>query len=654
MVVQVLVQAGRASAQATRTAGQAGIKVGRTGARAGAKGVRAGKRAAKRSGTGFRKAGARATSKTGARTRRSGARGRPLGTQRRPARGRGAPHRQGSRTPAGRSAEASGASEHRPHTPRAKHSAGQKQTSGRAGGDADKPRSQARGAPAKRVRKVARAGLDELADNGGRPVGSGRNGGRRPEGRLNQAMRSVVGSDLASANADHGGGIDLEAPSRMLTGRGGGALMVLVRSMARSLQRALRRGARMARRLVLGPLLFVMTLLVVVVIIAALAGTAFNLMGEGELERQEALEASLSSCAPGSVDAGAGVGPSQALGPDALSARQVAALADYGLRRAGVSDPSAMQLQLATAIARGESGWEPTEHNPVPPDNSYGLWQINMIGELGPDRRQQFGLDSDEELWSPKINAIAMAHISHGGTSWNPWTVYRDDTYLEWMDALQPVAHEIADMGADEVDGIADEVDDTVPPDVEPIDPDEQHAGDVVAAACTPGGGLTADCPAGVEPRGGTEAYPRNPDEQQRDWMETAATKQVRDAVLQCFGRGTHFSCYDRRDGESWEHPRGRACDFGITPIGTRRATGSDLAHGDTLANWLVANAERYHVIQVLWNGRMWMNGGWQDLSCNPNCSITSGHHDHVHVSVATMPGDPPHAHCDGRSQCNP
>jgi hypothetical protein len=42
---------------------------------------------------------------------------------------------------------------------------------------------------------------------------------------------------------------------------------------------------------------------------------------------------------------------------------------------------------VAVAIALAESGGNPAAHNPVPPDDSWGLWQINMRGHLGPVRR---------------------------------------------------------------------------------------------------------------------------------------------------------------------------------------------------------------------------------------------------------------------------
>lgn len=104
---------------------------------------------------------------------------------------------------------------------------------------------------------------------------------------------------------------------------------------------------------------------------------------------------------------------------------------------AGLNDS---QTAIAVAIALAESGGNTTAHNMVPPDNSYGLWQINMLGSLGPSRRQQFGLLSNDELYSPTVNAKAMFSISNGGQNWRDWTSYTRGTYLVFMSRGRAVA----------------------------------------------------------------------------------------------------------------------------------------------------------------------------------------------------------------------
>jgi hypothetical protein len=66
-------------------------------------------------------------------------------------------------------------------------------------------------------------------------------------------------------------------------------------------------------------------------------------------------------------------------------------------------------LEDALQIAQGESGYNPLAFNgnTNTGDTSYGLMQINMLGNLGPGRRKWFGLKSDEDLYNPLVNAKA-------------------------------------------------------------------------------------------------------------------------------------------------------------------------------------------------------------------------------------------------------
>jgi len=65
-------------------------------------------------------------------------------------------------------------------------------------------------------------------------------------------------------------------------------------------------------------------------------------------------------------------------------------------------------------------------------DNSFGLWQINMIDKpgykLGEERRRKFGLKSNKELWDPQVNAKVALSIS-GGSNFSAWTTYGGNTY---------------------------------------------------------------------------------------------------------------------------------------------------------------------------------------------------------------------------------
>ena len=78
---------------------------------------------------------------------------------------------------------------------------------------------------------------------------------------------------------------------------------------------------------------------------------------------------------------------------------------------------------MAWAIVMRESRGHPLSHNTskYSGDNSYGLFQINMIGGLGADRREKFGIKSDSELLDPVTNAKAAFYMSARGTNFGSW-----------------------------------------------------------------------------------------------------------------------------------------------------------------------------------------------------------------------------------------
>ncbi len=100
-------------------------------------------------------------------------------------------------------------------------------------------------------------------------------------------------------------------------------------------------------------------------------------------------------------------------------------IATYALG-AGFSGSDAI---TAVAIALAESGGNVNAHNNRPPDDSYGLWQINMLGSLGPNRRKQFGISSNEALYDPATNAKA-AKMVKDGQGWTAWSVYKSGKYV--------------------------------------------------------------------------------------------------------------------------------------------------------------------------------------------------------------------------------
>ena len=83
-------------------------------------------------------------------------------------------------------------------------------------------------------------------------------------------------------------------------------------------------------------------------------------------------------------------------------------------------------LKVAYAVAKKESNGRPLAHNgdTSTGDNSYGVFQINMLGSLGEDRREKFELKANKDLFDPVTNAQIAYHMSNGGEDWSSWKVY--------------------------------------------------------------------------------------------------------------------------------------------------------------------------------------------------------------------------------------
>ena len=80
-------------------------------------------------------------------------------------------------------------------------------------------------------------------------------------------------------------------------------------------------------------------------------------------------------------------------------------------------------LRTAWAIAKRESNGRPLAYNGnrKTGDSSYGIFQINMLGNLGDVRKEKFELKSNVLLFDPTINAEIAYHMSNGGENWAAW-----------------------------------------------------------------------------------------------------------------------------------------------------------------------------------------------------------------------------------------
>jgi len=97
---------------------------------------------------------------------------------------------------------------------------------------------------------------------------------------------------------------------------------------------------------------------------------------------------------------------------------------------------------IAAAIAMAESGGDPTidtVKSGLDPEKktefSIGLWQINMLGRIGEERRKKFNIENND-LYNPNLNAQIAYKIS-GGYNFNAWTTYAGGKYKTYLPAAE-------------------------------------------------------------------------------------------------------------------------------------------------------------------------------------------------------------------------
>ena len=122
-----------------------------------------------------------------------------------------------------------------------------------------------------------------------------------------------------------------------------------------------------------------------------------------------------------------------------LSTAQITKMA----QQAGFDDNNAA---IMGAIGSAESSGVTTAHNDKGRDDSYGIWQINMKGNLGPERRKKYGLSSNEDLFDPAIN-LKIAKDLFDESGFKPWGAFTDGRYQEFLGTAQNSIIEGDDMG---------------------------------------------------------------------------------------------------------------------------------------------------------------------------------------------------------------
>jgi len=93
-------------------------------------------------------------------------------------------------------------------------------------------------------------------------------------------------------------------------------------------------------------------------------------------------------------------------------------------------------LKTAWAIAKTESNARPLAYNGNrnTGDSSYGIFQINMLGELGIDRKEKFELRSNILLFDPVVNAEITYYMTQGGSDWSSWSSMKTGAIKKWLD----------------------------------------------------------------------------------------------------------------------------------------------------------------------------------------------------------------------------
>lgn len=129
-------------------------------------------------------------------------------------------------------------------------------------------------------------------------------------------------------------------------------------------------------------------------------------------------------------------------GGSKLSVAQMAELA----KEAGFNDE---QAAIMAAIGAAESSGNTKAHNPNAStgDDSYGLWQINMLGNLGPERRNQFGISENQQLFDPRVNAAAAKKI-FDQQGFEAWSVYKSGAYAPYLGTAREAVFEKDDSMA--------------------------------------------------------------------------------------------------------------------------------------------------------------------------------------------------------------
>ena len=106
-------------------------------------------------------------------------------------------------------------------------------------------------------------------------------------------------------------------------------------------------------------------------------------------------------------------------------------------------------LKNAWAVAMKESHGNALSYNGnrKTGDHSYGLFQINMIDNLGAERRDKLGLAYNAQLLNPVVNAKSAYYMSSHGKNWSAWKGTKTKVVKYWLSKFPNKAHKQATKG---------------------------------------------------------------------------------------------------------------------------------------------------------------------------------------------------------------
>jgi AraC-like DNA-binding protein len=144
------------------------------------------------------------------------------------------------------------------------------------------------------------------------------------------------------------------------------------------------------------------------------------------------------------MEASAGMAPVTDLRPGVkIGMREYIQL---GLQNGLSKEDAITMAAVGMAESTGDSGAR-LIGGPIAGADPRGLWQINMAGNLGPDRLRRYGLRNAEDLDDPETNARVMASmLKTDGIS--AWAAYTDKRYLQYMAEAHRMFADVSGGGA--------------------------------------------------------------------------------------------------------------------------------------------------------------------------------------------------------------